>query len=169
MGLDIRAFSVATLTDEHAREGEFWCGIEDHKVVFCYDGFEQSLRGLVVGRCYDVGQGVSIYHHAGSYGGYNAWRDRLARVHLGVSARTVWRDPEAYRDRPFYELINFADNEGFIGPEAAADLLLDFEAGRDRWMVATDDDVVDHDDRRKYDEWTKAFRTAAGHGLVRFA
>jgi hypothetical protein len=92
---------------------------------------------------------------AGSYTGYNRWRADLQRQF----------NPLRREDGPFYELIWFADNEGSIGPDAAADLLADF-----REHAATYDPGTEYPDymREKYTDWTRAFELAAGGGLVRF-
>ena len=54
-----------------------------------------------------------------SYHGYNAFRRALCRAALGVDPETVWDDRDAWAGHPFVLLIDFADNEGCIGPEAA--------------------------------------------------
>ena len=64
---------------------------------------------------------------------------------------------------PFYELLNFADNEGTIGPEAAADLARDFAEHRERVRPELDDYFA-----RTYDHFEEAFKLAAGTGLVMF-
>lgn len=180
MGLDITAYSRAVLTEPHEYADE--CYDRGHRTAVTYAIFERSFRGLaganqsvatwdgsamIGGLCYDVSGAEEIDFQAGSYSGYNRWRDRLARTFLGVEAHAVFKDPNAYADRPFFELINFADNEGAIGPEACADLLADFEAGRTRWSVECSADV-DGYDLARYDKWTEAFRLATPDGLVRF-
>ena len=89
---------------------------------------------------------------AGSYSGYSAWRDDLRRQF----------NPDTEPDKPFYELIWFADNEGTIGPEAAADLLADFLAHADAYTPAMEYF------RENYRDWTRAFELAADGGLVDF-
>jgi hypothetical protein len=166
MGLDIKAWEKATLTDPHERTDD--CYDEGHVRAFVYDGFERSLRGLEPNRCYLVG-GDHVAFQAGSYGGYGEFRRALCQAALhGVTPEQVWADPDSYAGRPFFELIQFADNEGTIGPEAAADLATDFanervrvvprlaRAGDAGWMVA------------KYGKWQKACELAAGTGLVEF-
>lgn len=175
MGLDITAYRNAILLPEHERNDDCY---EEHVLAFAYGCFPRSFRGLadadvtfefgrggepfVGGRCYDVSDSESIGFHGGSYTGYNRLRDALSQTFLGVDAGTVARQPEQYVDEPFFELINFADNEGCIGPEAAADLLVDFEAGRQQWEA-------EHPDLLGwYDEWITACRLAADNGLIKF-
>lgn len=180
MGLDIIAYGIATpvgalddvapISDDGVPTS--WCPHNDpdadpiHVMAFAYKSFEWSMRGLQPGRCYVVDN--SFHFAAGSYSGYGAWRCDLARVVLSVSAiEEVWNDVEHYRDEPFFELIHFADNEGTIGPEAALDLAQDFDEWRAVYVAAHSDDSHDWD-VQKYDEWTKAFKIAAGTGLVEF-
>lgn len=161
MGLAVTAFEHATLLPEHVREEDCW---EDHEFAHIIDpDFARSLRGLTADRCYEVsGKTASV---SNSYSGHDLFREALAQTFLGVDPVKVWGDSERWVDAPFYELIHFADNEGTIGPEAATDLLADFEAGRDAFRDASDDDWL----LRKYDEWAEVFHVAAGNGLVRFS
>lgn len=125
-------------------------------------GFMQSLRGLDQdGWVKSVGD--SYHFRAGSYGGYGFWRDALSYFALGVPASYVWAMPQAYTDKPFFELINFADNEGSIGPEAAADLAEDFRNLHDKAKADMEPDVL-----RLYETWMKACADAAHRGMIEF-
>jgi hypothetical protein len=84
---------------------------------------------------------------------------------LGVEPREVWDNPDKWRDQPFYGLINFADNEGCIGPVWSARLAKEFTEGRERFARHPS---VDNYDITKYDEWAEAFATAAQNGCVYF-
>ena len=162
MGLDALAYKAATLLDPHEQTEDCW---ENHVLALIVDpSFHRSLRGLVADRCYEV-EGVEAAHVGNSYSGHSRFRDELSRVFLGVESRTVWGSPDRYADRPFFELIHFADNEGTIGPDAAADLAADFAEGRTLWQSRVSDEWLLH----KYDEWAEVFATAADGGLVRFA
>lgn len=162
MGLSAAAFKVATLTEPHERTDE--CSENDHVRAFIIaPEFHRSLRGLEAGRCYEVGDREITVHN--SYSGHSRFREELARVFLGVTPRSIWDNPAAYADRPFFELIQFADNEGTIGPEAAADLAADFAEGRDHWEAAP---RLQPWVRETYAQWAEAFEAAAGGGLVMF-
>jgi len=104
---------------------------DEHIVAWVDEDMARSLRGLQMGRCYETSGNV-IEFRAGSYSGYNKWRDELARRALDLPAATVWEDPSRFVEAPFFELINFSDCEGTIGPDAASDLATDFGALRDR-------------------------------------
>lgn len=168
MGLDITAYS--RLKHVGQRVEEEWCEDENHVSAYAYDCFPQSFRGIPVlgtkaasggdafieGGCYQVTDETETHgFRAGSYSGYSQWRaDLQEQFNPG-------RDP----DGPFYELIWFADNEGTIGPDAARDLMVDFEqhaAGYNPpggWAEYG---------QSKYADWMHAFTLASDHGLVAF-
>ena len=166
MGLDITAYSHLTAIGKHTNG---WCEDEDHIEAFSYDEFPQSFRGIPIlsayrptladgskildGGCYVVTDATKSHQfQAGSYGGYNVWRENLRNQF----------NPYVEEDVPFFELIWFADNEGTIGPEAAVDLLADFREHAaayvqpDNWRTTL------------YSDWTRAFELAADGGLVQF-
>lgn len=180
MGLDVTVYEKAELTEPHEYDDD--CYEKNHVRTFVYAGFEQSMRGLVgaIARsdergwengaeppCYAT-SGASFDFRAGSYSGHNRFREKLSRAALAVEPQTVWSHPEDYAERPFFEFINFADNEGTIGPEAAADLARDFEEHRDRIFAALDAGPDSDYFRGLYDDWAKAFALAANTGLVEF-
>lgn len=163
MGLDITAYSRLTAVGKHVED---WCEEDDHVHAFSYDSFPQSFRGIPIlgtdyfpdgsafleGGCYAVTDNTETHgFRAGSYGGYNVWRANLQEQF----------NPDRHPDGPFYELIWFADSEGTIGPEAARDLLADFQE-------LADPDVVPAGWPNRFSDWTRAFELAAADGLVRF-
>ena len=172
MGLDITAYSRLKHVGKHV---EGWCTEEDadgdraHIQAFAYDDFPQSFRGIPVLATRSVGSGerfldggcyeetVETQCHsfqAGSYTGYGMWRADLQEQF------NPKRDPE----QPFFELIWFADNEGSIGPEAAADLLADFREHDAAYLAP--EEIFNA--RGKYLDWTRACELAADGGLIRF-
>lgn len=168
MGLDITVyeFSVPTSHQSLCKQGipVEWCEDPNHVRAWAYAGFEQSLSGLDAGRCYSidvVGQN-SMGFRAGSYGGYNNWRNQLCRVVNGIPVSTLWTNADNHHDTPFFELINFADNEGCIGPLAAGQLYRDFVDNRHK-VTNEDSDFI-----QLYDTWTDACELAAGSGVIIF-
>ncbi len=97
---------------------------------------------------------------AGSYSGYGAWRDWLAKRAGYSSAAAVWDNP---KPGLFVELINFADNEGYIGATVAAKLAKDFAEYKER--ICGQDDTWE---TNLYAKWQKAFEMAADGGCVAF-
>lgn len=175
MGLDITAYSKLKHVGKHEKdpdrnEGEpggvdDWCYYENHVQAVAYDSFPQSFRGIPIlgekvgsdyrfldGGCYEVTDETQTHgFRAGSYGGYNGWRQNLQDQF----------NPSCEPDAPFYELIWFADNEGCIGPDAARDLLADFrehEGNYNPFYVAND----------TYSDWMRACELAADGGVIRF-
>jgi hypothetical protein len=95
----------------------------------------------------------------------------------------MWRHEEMFKGQPFWELINFADNEGTIGTEISKKLAADFEKMRDtivkeaweKWPSVDDFPTVRHENEqernyfmKKYDQWAKAFAIASDNGAVKF-
>jgi hypothetical protein len=109
---------------------------------------------------------------AGSYGGYNAWREDLAKL-AGYPAlqeerygQVSLRHDAGAQDAgkgPFYELIYFSDCEGTIGPVVSAKLAKDFADFQEKANSFGDDYW-----RKKYGEWRLAFETASENGAVSF-
>lgn len=111
---------------------------------------------------------------AGGYGGYNGWREELAKLaaypakphdRYGTGNIQHRHDEGAWQATagPFWELINFSDCEGVIGPETSKKLAQDFadhqskaDAHQDEWF------------RDRYADWRKAFEMASDDGAVSF-
>lgn len=199
MGLDITAYSHLELVDEcEYRKDEDHEGCYDtgHVRAFSYTAFPRSFRGLagadnvidiggskfMGGYCYTpTEKTVTHAFHAGSYSGYSVYRNHLSTCFLG-RGRVVenWLDEDGYWDwldalpegTPFYELINFADNEGCIGPIASEKLYKEHIDGRQTFVqyVAQLDGVQQRKDRfiESYDNWVTAFDLARQDGLVSF-
>lgn len=113
---------------------------------------------------------------AGSYSGYNEWRELLAKL-TGKTARGIWieeqkscaSDTHQTPNRgPFVELINFSDCEGTIGPRTCAKLAKDFQDWRERAEKFAQSLGGENGQyfMRKYSAWQEAFETAANEGCV---
>jgi len=114
----------------------------------------------------------SFGFRAGSYGGYNHWRDALAKLAgypIGQYEEhnrkwdshcvACWEGQEG----PFCELIHFSDCEGVIGASVAAKLAKDFAEFQD-----AADKLDDQFFTASYTNWRKAFEMAADAGAVSF-
>ena len=132
------------------------------------------------GRADELREGVaysfarSMDFRAGSYSGYNAWRDELAKLagypkaacttqatsrRRSCTPLAAWEATEG----SFWELIHFSDCDGTLGASVAAKLSRDFEeyqakadAHPDKWF------------RDLYRTWRSAFNMAAQGGAVDF-
>lgn len=109
---------------------------------------------------------------AGSYGGYNGWRESLAKMAGYPSGKyeQYGKDWDSHcvacwegQLGPFSELINFSDCEGAIGAKVAAKLAQDFAEHQQKVDAHPDDRF-----RRLYGEWRKAFEMAKDNGAVHF-
>ncbi len=128
---------------------------------------------------YDKGENQGSFR-AGSYGGYNEWRNDLAMAIGWLSgAAGAWEEGERYGP-PFMELINFPDNEGYIGPVVSEKLYQDFVQYEDQVMDKIDQWFLKMDPDKeygiedlkwfqsKYNEWKEAFNQARQGGVVSF-
>lgn len=114
----------------------------------------------------------SFGFRAGGYGGFNAWRNELAKMAgypLGQYEQygkmwdsycvACWEGAQG----PFSELINFSDCEGMIGAAVAAKLAKDFAEFQSAAEKVEMPFFIN-----KYVEFRKAFEMAADAGAVRF-
>ncbi|MGW0058126.1 hypothetical protein [Nocardia nova] len=161
MSLGVSAYETVALLPEHG--GFDQCEAERHQFAYTPAVFHRSAVGLVSGRCY-AASGRELFFDAGPCSVYGRFREELCRAALDVDPEVIWDDPDAWADKPFFELIHFGDNEGAIGPVASADLADDFATHRDTVCAQ-----LDADHAREYDEWATMFQLAAGTGMVVFA
>lgn len=178
MGLDITYYSKVTLVEpmtfkelEAIKFEHPFYDSSEHVYLWNHPEFVERGDGLVEGfyavLSWKREYRVSVQHQveggrfrAGSYSGYNAWREWLAAL-VGTTPQKVW-DGEV--PTHFGELISFPDNEGFIGPTTSAKLAKDFEACKGKMKASVRRDW--HVDLFK--DFAQAFQTAAGEGIVDF-
>ncbi len=157
MGLDISAFSKLKFTGgdaddyDYPRQARLWVNRD----------FSEHCDGLDHG-IYDV-TGESHRFRAGSYSGYNHWREQPAGL-LGTTPQAVWNGGECLA---FAELIHNSDCEGFIGPKTSAKLAKDFADWEER-AKAYAAKLGDSGEwfLTKYADWKLAFELAADDGAV---
>lgn len=129
------------------------------------DGYHLSANPAFPGRADEIkdGQYGSLAHshfRAGSYSGYNEWRNQLAFLAGYAGAEDAWANCTC---GPFWELINFSDCEGVIGPVTSAKLAKDFADYQEK--------ADEHESpyfRDLYKDWRIAFETASDNGAVLF-
>lgn len=173
MGLDIVAYrklvkvdNPPTLADDDELPDGFWrpwpaaiAWAEEH-----FPGRSEGIDPNAVYRLTSEDGEHLLEFKAGSYSGYGAWRDRLAQLAGHGDREARHASPIT---GPFAELIDFADNEGVIGPIVSAKLAKDFaawEAEFERRCPADDRDWFMH----FYRLWRRAFEMAADEGAVDF-
>ena len=198
MGLDISYYgNVKRIPDEKVPEGveafnqayEDWENSRDGNTYLYYihpdrSYFGEHMKGLEPG-WYEVPREGGGYLRAGSYSGYNSWRNDLAlAAGYEGGAEEVWgtMSDQLYKpdSPPFLELINFSDSEGVIGPDVSKKLYNDFvnyentiKQEVDKWFLKIHPEkAYGVDDTKwflsKYEEWKKAFETASNGGFVSF-
>lgn len=170
MGLDIRVFKNAKFVSDNDGDRE------DLAYVYTLEGHEARIRDMKRGY-YEAEEVMSF--RAGSYSGYNHWRNLLALAIHDMPAEEIWEQAsglekvaaEGMGMPPFFELINFADNEGCIGPSVSKKLYKDFCEHEAKFTAyiknKVEPDIVDWD-LGKYQEWKEAFRLASENGFVSF-
>jgi hypothetical protein len=165
MGLDITAYRQLTPApnaqvdeDGNPVEWDKFVAIRAQMIAWTEENWHGRTAPLQAG-IYTAAQQDGF--RAGSYGGFNAWRNWLAQRAGYTSARAVWDDVTS---GPFVELINFADNEGYIGAAVAAKLAKDF-AEHQEAIIGADPHGYDAE---KYLLWRAAFEMAADGGCVEF-
>lgn len=169
IGLDISVYEYTKLVEEeHEREpkGE----------PACYEGCEYGGRGHVTDRrglraIAARARGRALLSDLEQVhelpGRQLLGLQRLARRTLQGRARRR-ANPDEWREAPFFELINFSDCEGTIGPVAAAELARDFQEQREKVRPQLEALGADGWFASQYDRWAVAFDMAAGRGLVEF-
>jgi hypothetical protein len=180
MGLDIHAAShlryVGPIPGEEERERLYEeleaQGKDPHEVYFFLyqnDTAHMSrLSGMKQGLYEYTEQSERHHFRAGSYSGYNWWRQQLCQFAHGVEPQEVWQHPRRYRGKPFVELIDFTDCDGRIGTKVAAKLAGDF---RDHRKPAADFATTLGEGNywfEVYEEFAQAFDLAAQDGALEF-
>lgn len=79
----------------------------------------------------------------------------------------IWEHPDVYKDKPFFELINFSDCEGFIGHTVCEKLAKDFR-DNEHLIPAEEKNCAFPYFYEKYKEWKKALELASDSGAVQF-
>ncbi len=163
MGLDIVAYRQLTPNPGAELDGDGY-PVEwdtnvrlDERSKFTEEQFPGRSEGIPDAAVCTFSE--SFAFRAGSYGGYNEWRNELAKLAGFESAQDFWDN--ATDDAPFFELINFSDCEGIIGPKASAELAKDFASH-------TPHDAFAGWFAENYENWKTAFEMAADGGAVDF-
>ncbi|QIB75318.1 hypothetical protein G3I44_14095 [Halogeometricum borinquense] len=186
IGLDITAYENVEEYDGKVETNKYgdisyeWLQKNDlNKFYVAHEAHRPRADG-VEGICRISGE-VHTFR-AGSYSGYSAFRNLLATFLLNhegvepsreisehVESHEVWNNSENFEGKPFYEIINFSDCEGTIGPETSAKLAQDFEEHEEdvKSLIKRRSDSSDYY-VRKYDAWMQAFKLAATTGAVEF-
>jgi len=184
MGLDISAYSQLervevpdfdTDSELHQWENRMWDsgGLQIRSNYM----FSEHMEGIDDGWYLPSGEYYGF--RAGSYSGYNEWRELLTFSVGYSSLEDVWGNN---LEGPFTELINFSDSGGIIGPEYSKKLYEDFinyeneiiDKLSENMMgfTSTIPERIDVDTYdyfiRVYNGFKKAFEIASDNGVVLF-
>jgi hypothetical protein len=186
MGLDITAWSHIKRMDEQ--------DLDNYACIRIWKHSSFPLHCELEDGCYEVTELTEAHNfRAGTYSGYNMFRDILTFCTSGVPSSSFWENEDLYQGNPFFELINFSDCDGAIGPEYSSRLYDDFVQNRKRFIanlrqeidyskVTTDplalepeffldlnlsEDSIDYY-IEQYDNWTRSFELAKDCGIVEF-
>lgn len=167
MGVDITAYPRLTKAD--ATASRYDAGVF---MVIANDAFPGRVDPLEDGALYAFDETQAYEVFSGGYGRYNLWREQLAKF-AGYPLTAINDAEDRYMHAgacwqgatgPFSELINFADNEGTIGPTACAKLSEDFKSHAERAAQESDVAWV-----RVYRHFMHGFAVAADGGAVEFS
>jgi len=164
MGLDISVYTkIQKITDlKKIENGDYFA-----HVTISNDEYDSSFD---IEEGYYDGIGVRHHFRAGSYSGYNLFRNTLSKSILGVPDETVWEKSEEYKGKPMYEIISFSDCEGCMGPAVCKKLHNDFVENREKfvqYLKSVGGGSVDHY-CSIYDDFTKGFRMVSNEGILIF-
>lgn len=160
MGLDIRAYSNI----EPDPSGD----PDDAEISVYHGDFPERCSDLKPGPYRKTPRTAEHGFRAGSYSGYNWWRNQLSLFAFNVVAETVWSDWDTYKDKPFAELVYMSDCEGSIGPAASARLakaFADHLEAAEKYSAAIKDGGYW---LLRYRDWQQAFDLASLNGVVKF-
>lgn len=157
MGLDVRVYgNIKISTDED--NADFIAFIIDPEWKF-------KIKNLQEGAPYEgdvIFRGVSY-----PYSSHSRFRENLIRLIdrpdlLNSSGRIDWDILPV--DIPFYDLINFADNEGCLDWEISAKLYSDFEKYNEKARTEMYENQY-----YQYEKWLETFKSAKENGVVVFS
>lgn len=105
--------------------------------------------------------GEPVYEFGYGYSYHSNFRNKLGLL-VGL-ADGEWLD--ITNDKPFFEICQFADNEGVMDFECAAELYKDFLEYKEKaYELYADDEWL----LRRYEDWLEATRLAKEDGAIDF-
>jgi len=151
MGLDVTAYKNIKIVED-----------EEPEYYFSNTGFPQSNMKYLENREIQIEFDEDFHFRAGSYSGYNQFRNELCKIANNITAKELWDlDNESFK--LFYWLINFTDCDGYIGASYCKILYDEF--------VKYEDEVKSNLQEYYhiiYDNFKEAFRIGSVNGLVSF-
>lgn len=172
MGLDVDVYCGLTKVEAPKPNADGYPEDGDCRKFYDNPDFPGRIDGIEAGAVYKYEDVDEVF--CGGYGGYNGWREKLAKL-AGYPTADIDRMGTGHFEQrhdagarqagagPFFELINFSDCEGTIGPVAVAKLAKDF-ADFQPQADALDDDYF----KATYAKWRKGCEMAGDNGALDF-
>ena len=155
MGLDVRVYSNLKLEKEKNA---------DFKAYVLEKDWEYKIKNLKKNKYYSgdvVFRGISY-----SYSSHNRFREKLVNLInrtdlLNLEGKIIWDNMP--NNIPFYDLINFADNEGCLDWEVSETIYSDFK----KFNRKAKKEMNEYD-YSSYQEWLETFKISKNKGVVVF-
>ena len=157
MGLKVRVYQNIKLSN-NKRDYDFKAYVID-------ENWEYKIKNLKKGRIYkgDIIDRTISY----PYSAHNRFREALIKlINRGdlLKQDGTIRWAELPKDIPFYDFIDFADNEGVLDWEVSNKIYDDFEKFRRKA-----NDFYSESDLTTYLAWLNIFESAKNNGVVVFS
>jgi hypothetical protein len=152
MGLDVKVFQNITKLPKDAEDYDF--------IASNYKEFKEQCQNLEWEAKYKAETKKRMISYPCS--SHNDFRRELAEM-IGKERR-FWENPDMPKDVPFYELFNFADNEGTIDWESSQKLYNDFVSHK---KLATEKLPLYY--LEYYGRWLETFELGKDAGVVVFS
>lgn len=157
MGLDVRTYGNIKLA-KNEDDGDFTAFVIN-------EDWRYKIKNLQNEKVYNgdvVFEGVSY-----AYSTHSRFRKELIKLVGGEylldnNGEIKWS--ELTSEVPFYDLIDFADNEGCLDWEVSSTIYSDFKKYNDKAKL----EMSDYDYLR-YETWLKTFESAKNNGVVVFS
>lgn len=170
MGLNITA--IADIGEKVANNWIGWrteTDYPDDDVCFISEG-HHSRQAEGYDGVY-LQDGLTHKFAAGSYIGYNTFRGFLTQAIYGKDPEEIWTESSdvGWGD-PFYEIIDFTDCNGVVGPETSAKLFQDFDEYEEQFKNYAQENCENKCEKivRLYGRFRAAFKVASDTGVVIF-
>ena len=150
MGLDITAYKNIKIIES-----------EEPEYYFSNTGFPQSNMIDFENKEIQINFDEEFDFRAGSYGGYNKFRNELCISANNISDEELWASKD--ESLKFYWLINFTDCDGYIGTSYCDILYDEFCKYEDEVKLKLNEYF-----HETYDNFKEAFRLGQESGLVSF-
>lgn len=161
MGLDISVFTELVKVNEE----DYGWDIVIERNVSQIDRAKDIEPGYYSGKC-------EFSFRVGAYSSYNFFRKLLSKAILNVEPNIIWENKTDYQDKPFFEIIDFSDCEGYFDAKNSKKLYFDFVEHKDIFEKYLKEQNYDlHYDHYEniYNNFTEGFKIASEkNGVLNF-